>query len=300
MGLLSQFQGGSFSAGKEALAKSGRIPTPPPILPQTSMAGPLTRTRDTKGRFTSTKSITPPANTPPAGPQQSMLSRFGSAGQIAAMAGVLLAFAAAIWILSYAFKNFEEVSAGGFAGGISAMAAFTGMVYALVPALKVLSTTSGSLLPAIGILLAISAAVVGVGYGLSLMGDAFKGANLDKMLAFSTGMLAFAGSVLILAGALSLLGNPASLVGLGVLAGVGVAAVAVGAVGSMFGGNKPNTDSIVESNSTKIDEDNPLITKIQALTDAIKEQPILLYLDNNVIAKTVRKESSKTLAPGKP
>ena len=225
-----------------------------------------------------------------------MLSRFGSAGQIAAMAGVLLAFAAAIFILSKAFQNFAEIPGEKINQTMGLFAAAIGGIAVALLGLSFVGQIAG---PAIIAMLALSVAVVGVGYGLSLMANSFKDANLDKMLAFSTGMIAFAGSVLVLAGALSLLSNPASLIGLGVLAATGVAAVAIGSVGSKFSGDIPNSDTLAKSKTSE-SEDNPLIAKIQALTDAIKEQPILLYLDNNVIAKTVRKESSKTLAPGKP
>jgi hypothetical protein len=293
MGLLSQFQGGSFSAGKEALAKSGRIPTPPAILPQTSMATPLKKDGTPYKRVPKNKSITPPANTPPAGPQQSMLSRFGSAGQIAAMAGVLLAFAAAIFILSKAFQNFAEIPGEKINQTMGLFAAAIGGIAVALLGLSFVGQIAG---PAIIAMLALSVAVVGVGYGLSLMANSFKDANLDKMLAFSTGMIAFAGSVLVLAGALSLLSNPASLIGLGVLAATGVAAVAIGSVGSKFSGDIPNSDTLAKSKTSE-SEDNPLIAKIQALTDAILNQDIILKLNDDVIAKTVRRQSAKTMQP---
>jgi hypothetical protein len=290
---LSQFKGGSFSAGKEALAKSGRIPTPPPILPQTSMATPLKKDGTPYKRVPKNKLITPPANTPPAGPQQSMLSRFGSAGQIAAMAGVLLAFAAAIFILSKAFQNFAEIPGEKISQTMGLFAAAIGGIAIALVGLSFVGEIAG---PAIIAMLALSAAVMGVGYGLSLMANSFKDANLDKMLAFSTGMLAFAGSVLVLAGALSLLSNPASLIGLGVLAATGVAAIAIGSVGSKFSGDTPNSDTLAKS-KTNESEDNPLIAKIQALTDAILNQDIILKLNDDVIAKTVRRQSAKTMQP---
>jgi hypothetical protein len=221
-----------------------------------------------------------------------MLDSVGNPKQIAAAAIAMLAFAGAIYILSQAFAEFDKLKDVPQTLGVFA-AAMGGIAIALFG----LSKLSAIATPAIVAMLALSAAIVGVGYGLSLIGNSFKDANLDKMLSFSTGMIAFSTSVLMLAGALSLLGNPASLVGLGVLAGVGVAAVAVGAVGNIFGGNKPNTDSIVESKTTKIDEDNPLITKIQALTDAILNQDIILKLNDDVIAKTVRRQSAKTMQP---
>jgi hypothetical protein len=219
-----------------------------------------------------------------------------SAEQMLASAAAILAIAGAIWILSYAFLNFEKVSSGGFAIGIGAMAAFTGMVYAIVPALKALTSVSGSLLPAIGILLAISAAVVGIGYGLSLMGNAFKDASLDKMAQFAIGMVAFAGSVLMLASALSMLGNPMALLGLGVLAAAGGIGIAI--AGST-GKTEANTDTLAKSKTTESGYSD-LIKKIEDLTVAIMAQPIELKLDTSVVAKSVRKDTSKTLAPGKP
>lgn len=218
-------------------------------------------------------------------------------GQMLAAAAAIIAIAGAVWILSYAFQNFEKVSAGGFAIGIGAMAAFTAMVYAIVPALMALTSVSGSLLPAIGVLLAISVAVAGIGYGLSLMGNAFKDSSLDKMAQFAIGMVAFAGSVLMLAAALSMLGNPAALLGLGVLAAAGGIGIAIaGSTGKAE--SAANTDTLVKSKTTE-SEYGTLIKKIEDLTVAIMAQPIELKLDTSVVAKTVRKDTSKSLGPTK-
>jgi hypothetical protein len=249
----SMFAGGSFSKGKEMLAKSGR--TPSSIKP----ASPTNTNNPTAGM---------------------------SAGKILSIAAAMLAFAGAIYILSQAFAEFDKLKDVEQTLGVFAVA-MGGIAIALFG----LSAITTIATPAIVAMLALSAAIVGVGYGLSLMANSFKDANLDKMLSFSTGMIAFSTSILMLAGALSLLGNPASLAGLGVLAGVGLAAVAVGAVGNLFGGNTPPTEI------NKSDEDNTLITKIQALTDAILNQDIILKLNDDVIAKTVRRQSAKTMQP---
>lgn len=251
---------------------SGQQPTTPSVSEQTK---PKPSARKSGGFMKDLKGLSP--------------------GQMLASAAAIIAIATAVYILSSAFENFEKVSGGGFLIGIGAMLAFTIMVKAMVPVLQQLSSVSGSLLPAIGVLLAISLAVAGIGYGLSLMGNAFKDANLDKMTQFATGMVAFATSVLMLAGALSLLGNPLSLAGLGVLAGIGAIA-GVGVALGAFGGTEANTDTLVKSKTTE-GEFGTLIQKIEALTTALMAQPIELRLDGNVVAKSVRKETAKGNVP---
>ena len=71
----------------------------------------------------------------------------------------------------------------------------------------------------------------------------------------------------------------ASTLALPVLGALAIGGLVGGVVGGLVGGG----------------ENDGLGEKIDALTTAIKEQPILLYLDNNVIARTVRKESAKTI-----
>lgn len=231
----------------------------------------------------------------------SIASSFGSAGQIAAIALVLIAFAAAIYILALAFEKFNNVTGEGFAAGIGAMAAFTGAIILLTPSLVTLSAVSGSLLPAIGIMLAFGTAITLVGLGINLAANgiatlvtSFKDLNFEKMSAGATSMLAFAVSLGILAGSLALLGT-LGLPGLAVLSAAALAGGVIATIGGdLFGGNEPNTDT---STNTKESGYKELIQKIDALTTAIMGQPIQLSLDGNVIAKTVRKETSKSLGP---
>jgi hypothetical protein len=73
----------------------------------------------------------------------------------------------------------------------------------------------------------------------------------------------------------------ASTLALPGLAALAIGGLVGGVVGGLVGGG----------------ENNGLGDKIDALTTAIMAQPIILTLDGNVIAKTVRKETSKSNIP---
>lgn len=204
---------------------------------------------------------------------KSFLDGVGNPGQILAAAAALVALAASVLILSYAFQNFSSVTGAGFLAGIGAMAAFVGMTYALIPALTSLSAMGPALLPAIGILLAIGGAVALIGVGVSMLSNSFKDIGIEQMAGFAIGMVAFAGSVMMLSTALSMLGNPLAVVGAATLGAVALAGGAVAGVGAFLGGGNENTS---------------LENKIDELIQAIKDQDVVLKVDGRVIAKTVR------------
>jgi len=277
---VSQFRGGSFSAGKELLAKS--LPTPPPILPQTSVAGPLTRTRDAKGRFTSTKSITPPTTTPTKTPSNPTAGI--SAGKILAIAAAMIAFATAIYILSQAFAEFDKLQNVGQTLGVFT-AAIVGMGLTIGVLASVLTPLQPVIWPLVGAMLAFGGAIALVGMGINLAAtgmatlvQSFSSLGDTQLVAATVGVLGLSAAFYGLASSLTAVGA-ASTLALPVLGALAIGGLVGGVVGGLVGGG----------------ENDGLGEKIDALTTAIKEQPILLYLDNNVIARTVRKESAKTI-----
>jgi len=277
---VSQFRGGSFSAGKELLAKS--LPTPPPILPQTSVAGPLTRTRDAKGRFTSTKSITPPTTTPTKTPSNPTAGI--SAGKILAIAAAMIAFATAIYILSQAFAEFDKLQNVGQTLGVFT-AAIVGMGLTIGVLASVLTPLQPVIWPLVGAMLAFGGAIALVGMGINLAAtgmatlvQSFSSLGDTQLFAATVGVLGLSAAFYGLASSLTAVGA-ASTLALPVLGALAIGGLVGGVVGGLVGGG----------------ENDGLGEKIDALTTAIKEQPILLYLDNNVIARTVRKESAKTI-----
>jgi hypothetical protein len=309
----SQFAGGSFSTGKELLEKSGRIPALPE-LPQTSVAGPLTKSGKPDMRYAANKSITPPPVTPPTVPQQSMLTKSGkpdmryaanksitpptttptktpsnptagiSAGKILAIAAAMLAFAAAIYILSQAFAEFDKLQNVGQTLGVFT-AAIVGMGLTIGILATVLYPLSSVILPLVGTMLAFGAAIALVGFGVNLAAtgmatlvNSFSSLETNQLIAATVGVVGLSVAFYGLASSLAAVAA-ASTLALPVLGALAIGGLVGGVVGGLVGGG----------------ENDGLGEKIDALTTAIKEQPILLYLDNNVIARTVRKESAKTI-----
>lgn len=113
--------------------------------------------------------IAPTSPTSPAGAKQSMLSRFGSAGQIAALAVVLIAFAAAIFILSKAFENFDKLKNVGQTLGVFT-AAIIGMGVSIGVLATILAPLQPIILPLVAAMLGFGAAIYLVGGGINLMG----------------------------------------------------------------------------------------------------------------------------------
>lgn len=113
--------------------------------------------------------IAPTSPASPAGAKQSMLSRFGSAGQIAALAVVLIAFAAAIFILSKAFENFDKLKNVGQTLGVFT-AAIIGMGVSIGVLATILAPLQPVILPLVAAMLGFGAAIYLVGGGINLMG----------------------------------------------------------------------------------------------------------------------------------
>lgn len=247
-----------------------------------------------RGRTPKVKSIapaTPPVTTPPpappsAGPQQSMLSKFGSAGQIAAMALVLIAFAAAIYILSQAFAEFDKLQNVGQTLGVFT-AAIVGMGLTIGVLASVLAPLQPIILPLVGAMLAFGGAIALVGMGINLAATgmatlvkSFSSLETGQLIAATVGVVGLSAAFYGLASSLVAVGA-ASTLALPGLAALAIGGLVGGVAGGLIGGG----------------ENDGLGDKIDALTTAIMAQPIILTLDGNVIAKTVRKETSKSNIP---
>jgi hypothetical protein len=249
----SIFAGGSFSAGKEALAKSGRT----------------------------SSSIKPSSPTKTNNPTAGM-----SAGKILAIAAAMLAFAGAIYILSQAFAEFDKLKNVGQTLGVFT-AAIVGMGLTIGILATILAPLQPVILPLVGAMLAFGGAIALVGFGVNLAASgmatlvkSFSSLETNQLIAATVGIVGLSVAFYGLASSLMAVGA-ASTLALPGLAALAIGGLVGGVVGGLVGGG----------------ENDGLGDKIDALTTAIMAQPIILTLDGNVIAKTVRKETSKSNIP---
>jgi hypothetical protein len=218
---------------------------------------------------------------------KSMLDSVGNPSQMLAAAVAMIAFAGAILILSFAFQNFSNVSWEGFAMGIAAMGAMVLAMKILIPVLASVSASSVALVPAIGIMLAFGGAIALIGFGINLAASgmatlvkSFSSLETNQLIAATVGVVGLSVAFYGLASSLTAVAA-ASTLALPGLAALAIGGLVGGVVGGLVGGG----------------ENDGLGDKIDALTTAIMAQPIILTLDGNVIAKTVRKETSKSNIP---
>ena len=249
----SMFAGGSFSKGKEMLAKSGR--TPSSIKP----ASPTNTNNPTAGM---------------------------SAGKILSIAAAMLAFAGAIYILSQAFAEFDKLQNVGQTLGVFT-AAIVGMGLTIGVLASVLAPLQPIILPLVGAMLAFGGAIALVGMGINLAATgmatlvkSFSSLETGQLIAATVGVVGLSAAFYGLASSLVAVGA-ASTLALPGLAALAIGGLVGGVAGGLIGGG----------------ENDGLGDKIDALTTAIMAQPIILTLDGNVIAKTVRKETSKSNIP---
>jgi len=290
--------GGFFTGNKLKGFKDITDSTETSAIKNLGKSDAITPATPKRGRTPKVKSIapatppvtTPPSATPPTGPQQSMLGKFGSAGQIAAMAVVLIAFAAAIYILSKAFQNFAEIPSDKITQTIGLFtAAIVGMGLTIGILATVLAPLQPVILPLVGAMLAFGGAIALVGFGVNLAAtgmatlvNSFSSLETNQLIAATVGIVGLSVAFYGLASSLMAVGA-ASTLALPGLAALAIGGLVGGVVGGLVGGG----------------ENDGLGDKIDALTTAIMAQPIILTLDGNVIAKTVRKESAKTMQPSK-
>lgn len=205
-------------------------------------------------------------------------------------AAAMLVMAAALYVTAKALQEFNTVDptsllkAGAALLGLGA--AMIGLNYALAP----LAATGILELVAVS-MFALGGALALAGVGAKLFGEGFSlvGMTLptivEQLSALSQvnflPIFSMAAALTALGGSLALVATT-GLAALPVLAGIGLVA---GAVGMLMGGEETGGES------------GGLGDKIDALTDAIMGQPIILTLNGDVIAKTVRKQSAKSMQP---
>jgi len=202
---------------------------------------------------------------------KSFLDKVGSPTQMYAVAAALLAFGAAIWMISKAFQNFGEVTNGGKALGLFA-AAIVGMGVAIIGisyALTALSATGALEVVAIG-MLAFGAAILMIGGGIKLMGDGFTTMTtaLNPLIALIPQLFLLALAFSAVAASMALLGT-ASIVALPALAVLGFAA---GAGSAMLSGGKGDTSQ-------------QLLDQIVGLREDLNKGKVAVFLDGIKVNK---------------
>lgn len=261
-----------------------------------TQAAPGMRNAATKSaRFTKAKqNITPqaspvtapPAANPKASPK-SFLDKVGNPGQLYAVAAALLAFGAAMWMLSKAFQNFGEVTNGGQALAMFG-AAILGFVVILGVAALMASALSPILIPLAVVLLAFGAAVSLVGLGVKLMAEGFKvfSENVTPLLSVIPQIFALALAFTALAVSLMLIGTM-GMRALPILAAVGFAAGAGSALfGKGGGGDKGGGSS------------DQLLQEIIGLRQDLNSGKIAINLDGVKLNAATARTASQTKVAG--
>jgi len=217
--------------------------------------------------------IAPTTPTSPAGGKQSMLSRFGNAGQIAALALVLIAFAAAIFILSKAFENFDKLKNVGQTLGVFT-AAIIGMGVSIGVLATILAPLQPVILPLVAAMLGFGAAIALVGVGINLAATGMA----TLVTAFSSlgstaalNMLAFGASLYMVAGGLAAMATAGTLA-LPMLAAVTAVGAIVGGTALALGGGK------TESSSDK------LLEEIVGLRTDLNSGKVAVFIDGKKVS----------------
>jgi hypothetical protein len=234
-----------------------------------AFTGVTSRNGTTKGAraFKTQQTIQPQTQASP----KSFLDKVGSPGQILGVAAALLAFGAAILMISKAFQNFSEVTNGGKALGMFA-AAIVGMGVAIIGisyALEALALTGALEVAAIG-MLAFGGAILMIGTGIKLMGDGFATmtTSLNPLIALIPQLFVLALAFSTLAAAMFTLGA-ASIVALPALAVLGFAA---GAGSTMLSGGKNDTSQ-------------QLLEQIVGLREDLTKGKVGVFLDGIKVSK---------------
>ena len=215
--------------------------------------------------------LTPPTST--AGPQQSMLSKFGSATQIAALAVVLIAFAAAIFILSKAFENFDKLKNVGQTLGVFT-AAIIGMGVSIGVLATILAPLQPVILPLVAAMLGFGAAIALVGVGINLAATGMA----TLVTAFSSlgstaalNMLAFGASLYMVAGGLAAMATAGTLA-LPILAAVTAVGAIVGGTALALGGGKNENTS------------DKLLEEIVGLRSDLNSGKVAVFIDGKKVS----------------
>jgi hypothetical protein len=297
---VSTFLTGDKGAGlKDALDTSqtksikSAVKGPPPLaLPpaptQTSVASPLTKAGKPDMRFASNKSVVPKMDTSNLDKTTKSVGGINATDLIKGAAALLI-MAAALFVVAKALQEFNTVEPESL---LKAGAALVGLGTAMFVLGTIFSNpilAEGLAVATVGIL-GFGAALALAGVGAKLFGQGFSlvSASLpsivEQLSALSqVNFLPIFG----LAAALTTLGASLALVAttglaaLPVLAGIGLAA---GAVGMLFGGG--------EGGESKNDA---LLTEIQGLRADIQTQPIIVQLDGRqVYINNLRQQKNKS------
>jgi hypothetical protein len=201
-------------------------------------------------------------------------------------AAALLVMAAALYVTAKALQEFNTVDTDSL---IKAGAALVGLgigMIGLSAAIDALAL-SGALEIAVVGMLAFGGAIALVGMGINLAATGM--AELVKSFSSLGDTQLFAATVGIVGLSVAFYGLASSLTAVAAASTIALPGLAALAIGGLVGG--------VVGGLVGGGENDALGDKIDALTTAIMAQPIVLTLDGNVIAKTVRKETSKSLGP---
>jgi len=240
---------------------------------------PTTQPTEMQKAITTETPKTEAATTPQAQQQRSLLDRFGSAKQIAAMAVVLLALGAAILMVAMAFKTFDSVTDSGKTIGLFT-AAILGMAAVLGVAAYAFSVLQPAIWPMVGAFLAFGASIMLVGLGIKYMADGLTklftslpalANSLGTFVGLTFGILGLAGSITILSVALAGLavsGFAALPIAVALGAGMGAAAGAFG--------NKNSDD---------------LLKEIKGLRNDLSTGKLQMVMDGKIVAYSQNKRS---------
>ena len=240
---------------------------------------PTTQPTEMQKAITTETPKTEAATTPQAQQQRSLLDRFGSAKQIAAMAVVLLALGAAILMVAMAFKTFDSVTDSGKTIGLFT-AAILGMTLVLGAAAYAFSVLQPAIWPMVGAFLAFGASIMLVGLGIKYMADGLTklftslpalANSLGTFVGLTFGILGLASSITILSAslaALAITGYAALPIAVALGAGMGAAAGAFG--------NKNSDD---------------LLKEIKGLRNDLSTGKLQMVMDGKVVAYSQNKRS---------
>lgn len=255
-----------------------------------SMAGPLAQARDSKGRFTSNKSIAPKMDT--SGVDKTSKSVGGAGSNASAMlkgAAALLIAAAAIYVLGLALQQFTKIGANeiiSLAGALVvvglALAAFGTFAAPIMLGAVALGFAS----IALGM---FGAALMIVGNGLSSISSPFGmiTENLSTLASLDVSPIySMATALTTLAYSLALVAASGGLA-LPILSGLNE----LGIAGVPVGGTATNTTQTTTGGSTDL---SGLITEVKNLTNAIKAEALIVNIEGREIARGMRKYLKNT------
>jgi hypothetical protein len=250
-----------------------------------SMAGPLAQARDSRGRFTSNKSVAPKMDTSGVDKTSKSVGGAGSnAGAMLKGAAALLIAAGAIYVLGLALQQFKEVGANeilSLAGALvvvglalAAFGMFSGPIMLGAVALGFASIALGM----------FGAALMLVGNGLSSISSPFGMITENLSVLSSLNITPIYGMATALTALATSLGLVAASGGLAlpILSGLNE----LGIVGVPVGGTATTTTQTTAGGSTNV---AGLIEEVKKLTNAIMGEELVVNIDGREIARGMRK-----------